>query len=227
MRNSIKLTGELSVPAASIKLLAAVATGLITASVIGLMVAATGLPLPWDILPLLAWDAAAVAFLATTWARVLKLEPHLVKKHALREDPSRVTADVTLLGASVASLAAVALVLLRAANAHGAAVAGLTLLGLGSVVVSWFMVHTIYALRYAELYYREPQGGIDFGDTTTPTYADFAYVAFTLGMTFQVSDTTLKTRALRAIALRHALLSYLFGTIIIATTINLIAGLGH
>jgi uncharacterized membrane protein len=89
------------------------------------------------------------------------------------------------------------------------------------------MIHTVYALRYAEIYYRDPVGGVDFGDTKSPVYADFAYLAFTLGMTFQVSDTTLSRREFRAAALRQALLSYLFGTIIIATTINLIAGLGR
>jgi uncharacterized membrane protein len=66
---------------------------------------------------------------------------------------------------------------------------------------------------------------VDFNEASRPRYADFAYLAFTLGMTFQVSDTALTTREVRATALRHALLSYLFGAVIIATTINLVAGL--
>ncbi len=82
----------------------------------------------------------------------------------------------------------------------------------------------MYATRYARLYYTGEDGGIDFNEDEPPTYVDFAYLAFTIGMTFQVSDRP-ETRAIRATALRHALLSYLFGAIIVATTINLIAGL--
>jgi uncharacterized membrane protein len=68
---------------------------------------------------------------------------------------------------------------------------------------------------------------VDFNQDDPPRYADFAYLAFTIGMTFQVSDTDLKTTEIRATALRHALLSYLFGSVILAATINLIAGLAH
>ena len=95
-----------------------------------------------------------------------------------------------------------------------------------SVFLSWAVVHLTYTLRYARLFFTEPQGGIDFHeDKRDATYVDFAYVAFTIGMTYQVSDTDLSKRQIRAAALRHALLSYLFGTVIIAMTINVIAGL--
>ena len=99
-------------------------------------------------------------------------------------------------------------------------------IGLTTVAVSWFTVHTIFMLRYAVLYYAEPAGGIDFGSDEPPSYRDFAYLALTLGMTYQVSDTALRTTALRGTALRHALLSYLFGAIILAVAINLVVGLG-
>jgi len=92
-------------------------------------------------------------------------------------------------------------------------------------VLSWAVVHTVYTLRYAAAYYGEPAGGIGFNGGEPPSYRDFAYLAFTIGMTFQVSDTALQTTALRRTALRHALLSYLFGTGILAVTINLVAGL--
>ncbi|HXL15932.1 MAG TPA: DUF1345 domain-containing protein, partial [Streptosporangiaceae bacterium] len=75
-------------------------------------------------------------------------------------------------------------------------------------------------------YYEVPEGGVDFNQDEQPCYRDFAYLALTVGMTFQVSDTNLRTTAIRATALRHALLSYLFGTVILAATINLIAGIG-
>jgi uncharacterized membrane protein len=77
------------------------------------------------------------------------------------------------------------------------------------------------------LYYGDQPGGIDFNESDQPRYTDFAYVSFTIGMTFQVSDTDLRTKEIRTTALQHALLSYVFGAMIIATTINLIAGLTH
>src|SRR5215210_5268718 len=98
-------------------------------------------------------------------------------------------------------------------------------LGIVSVVLAWGMVHTVFTLRYARLYYGRPKGGIEFNQDEPPRYSDFAYLAFTVGMTFQVSDTNLKTEQIRATVLRQGLLSYMFGTVIIATTINLIAGL--
>ncbi len=96
-----------------------------------------------------------------------------------------------------------------------------------SIVLAWATVHTVYALRYAQLYYHRAAGGVDFNDTSAPCYPDFAYLALTIGMTFQVSDTDLTTTTFRRLAIRHALLSYAFGALIIAVTINLIAGLGH
>jgi uncharacterized membrane protein len=145
--------------------------------------------------------------------------------HALAEDPTRTTSEFTLLGASVASLGALALVLVKASSATGSTKALLAGLGIASVILSWVVVHTIYVLRYAVLYYGEPRGGVDFGGEKQPAYADFAYLAFTIGMTFQVSDTGFSNREFRKLALRHALLAYVFGTLIVATTINLIAGL--
>jgi uncharacterized membrane protein len=99
-------------------------------------------------------------------------------------------------------------------------------LGVGSVIISWAVVHTIFTLRYARLYYLDVDGGVDFHQLGAPRFSDFAYMAFTIGMTFQVSDTEVNTPTFRAYILRHALLSYLFGTVIVALTINLLAGLG-
>jgi uncharacterized membrane protein len=80
-------------------------------------------------------------------------------------------------------------------------------------------------LRYAVLYYSGSIGGIDFNQKDPPRFADFAYLAFTLGMTYQVSDTNLQSAQIRAAALRHGLLSFVFGSMILATTVNLVAGL--
>jgi uncharacterized membrane protein len=81
-------------------------------------------------------------------------------------------------------------------------------------------------MKYAREYYVDQDGGIDFNMAQPPVWTDFAYLSFTIGMTFQVSDTDLQTTALRRLALRHMLISYLFGAVIIAITINVVAGLG-
>jgi uncharacterized membrane protein len=93
---------------------------------------------------------------------------------------------------------------------------------------SWPRARTRPALRYADLNYRSRAAGIAFGEQDgqeRPTYRDFAYVAFTIGMTYQVSDTTLRDRRIRRTVLAHALLSYLFGVVIVGGSVNLIAGL--
>ena len=78
----------------------------------------------------------------------------------------------------------------------------------GSVALAWASVHTVFTTRYARIYYTGPDEGVDFNEDDPPRYSDFAYLAFTIGMTFQVSDTDLKTKEIRATALKHALLSY-------------------
>lgn len=180
----------------------------------------------WLYAPAIGWDVTAVFFLATVWLGIWPLSAETTADQATREDPSRPTSDLLALCASVASLAAVAVVLVRAHAAHGAEQGILTALGLLTVAVSWLTVHTIFTLRYALLYYTDPEGGIDFNTPDPPAYHDFAYLALTVGMTFQVSDTNLQSRDMRSTALRHALLSYLLGAIILAAAVNLIAGLG-
>jgi uncharacterized membrane protein len=99
-----------------------------------------------------------------------------------------------------------------------------------TVVLSWTVVNTVFTLRYADAYFSSPPGGIAFGDAAgqeQPSYRDFAYVAFTIGMTYQVSDTTLRDRKMRRSVLFHALLSYVFGVVIVAGSVNLIAGLAR
>ena len=95
------------------------------------------------------------------------------------------------------------------------------------MALAWSAVHTVFTLRYARLYYSPPIGGIDFNEEDDPTYLDFAYLALTIGMTFQVSDTNLTSKPIRRSALQHALLSYLFGAIIVALVINVVSSLLH
>jgi uncharacterized membrane protein len=172
----------------------------------------------------IAWDIGALVYVVWTWQSIGNLDPDETKSHVRPNEADKPVADALLLGAIVVSLAAVAIVLFQAGNIRGSEQQTLVGLGVLSVVLGWATVHTVYTLRYAWLYYRVPEGGIDF-KRDSPCYRDFAYLAFTIGMTFQVSDTDIETTPIRATALRHALLSYLFGAVIIATTINLIAGI--
>jgi uncharacterized membrane protein len=181
----------------------------------------------WPYSPLVGWDSAAAVFVAWVWLwTIVPMGSTQTAAHATREDPGNAVSDLIVLVAAVASLAAVGFVLIKASSSNGTARDLLAGLGVGSVTMSWFAVHTLFTLRYAKLYYTGVDGGVNFNQKTPPRYLDFAYLAFTLGMTFQVSDTDLQTTAIRATALRHALLSYLFGAVILAATINLIAGLG-
>lgn len=174
---------------------------------------------------LLGWDAAALVFLALVWLAVAPMNAAATARSAVSEDASRTEGEAILLGAGTASLVAVGLTLVEAGRSTGATRVLLIALAISSVVLAWASVHTIYALRYARLYYGEPAGGIDFNGDDQPSYLDFVYVALTVGMTSQVSDTSLTTPAMRRMAIHHALLSYLFATVVVALTINIVASL--
>jgi uncharacterized membrane protein len=172
------------------------------------------------------WDAAAAFFVFSVWISVIRFSPEETREHATREDTSRVAASLLLLGASVASLIGVGFDLVKAEHAHTVGRLILTVTAVLTVALSWAMVQTVFSLRYAHEYYTPPAGGIDFkNDEERPDYHDFAYVAFTVGMTFQVSDTDIQARRTRRTVLRHALLAYLFGAVILAVVVNVIATL--
>lgn len=168
---------------------------------------------------------AAIVIVAGVWLRIGRLDPAATKANARGEDFSRAAADLVVLVASVASLAAIGYTLAEAGNRHGGTKALLILLAVGVVALSWLTVHTVYTVRYGDLYYGDPIGGIDFGDDEDPDYFDFAYIALTIGMTFQVSDTSLTSKPMRRTAIRHALLSFLFVAVIVALAINTVASL--
>jgi uncharacterized membrane protein len=175
--------------------------------------------------PLIGWDILALSYGGWTWSTVWRLDAEATEEHAKREDPSRDLSDLVLLGAAIASLIAVGVVLFRAGGASGNLKYVEAGLALFSVFVSWTLVHTVFTLKYARLYYSGTPGGIDFNDSGAPDYPDFAYLSFTIGMTFQVSDTNIGTKQIRRTALRHAWLSFPLGAVIIATSINLVSGL--
>jgi uncharacterized membrane protein len=178
------------------------------------------------LLPIVAWDVTCAVYLLWVWSTIARCDAERTAELAAPEDPTRRSTDMIVLAAAVASLVAVGVVLGRAAQHHGAEQIALAALGVASIALSWGMVHTVFTLRYARLYYSGPDGGIEFNQTAPPRYVDFAYLSFTIGMTFQVSDTDLCTTEIRATALRHGLLSYLFGAGILASAVNLMANLG-
>jgi len=197
---------------------------IVGALIAGAITVATG---GWEYAPSVGWAAAALIYSAWVWIVVSRFDGEQTRAHAIVEEPARGVADALIVVLSVASLASVGLVLVQAAVASGLERALIAGLAIGSVALSWILLHTLFALRYARLYYREPAGGIDFNQDEKPRYTDFAYLAFTLGMTYQVSDTDVTDHRIRATVLGHSLLSFVFGAFILATTINLIAGLGN
>jgi len=179
----------------------------------------------WPIAVSAAWGTTALVIVALVWVRIVGMDGAATKAHARAEDFSRATTDFAIITASVASLVAVGYLLVRAGNSEGTDKALLILLAIAVVAVSWTAVHTLYTVRYGDLYYRDPIGGIDFNGDDLPDYWDFAYLAFTIGMTFQVSDTSLTSKPMRRTAVRHAVLSFVFVAVIVALAINTVASL--
>jgi uncharacterized membrane protein len=203
---------------AVVRVIVAFALGLAT----GLTVAFSAAT--WQVAVLSGWVVAAGVTLGWVWLSIRGLDGEHTARVATLEDDSRIAADLLLVSASGASLIAVAFALVSASAEEGVAKAMTTLLATTSIVVSWALVQTVYTLRYAHLYYgRVP--GIQFPGGEQPDYRDFAYLAFTIGMTYQVSDTALSAKPVRRVALRHALLSWVFGTAVVAMTINVVASL--
>lgn len=174
---------------------------------------------------LLGWAVAAGGLLVWVWRISWPRGPEGTKRLAEEEGRTRVT-DTVVLVAAVVSLAAVVEGLVRSGSRDAVGVATVVL-GVLVVILSWALVNTVFALKYARRYYSGGDGGIEFGQEEPPAYSDFAYVAFTVGMSFAVADTQVADTSNRKVALGHALLSYLFGTVVIAVAVNLVTNLGQ
>jgi uncharacterized membrane protein len=200
---------------------------ILASAILGLVAAGTAALLaPWQFAALTGWATMASVFVGWVWVTIWTLDGDDTSRLATREDSSRPATDLVLTSAAVASLVGVAFALVKASAAHGAGKAALIALALVTVVVSWAAVHTVFTLRYAREYYDGEDGGVDFNEPGhPPDYQDFAYLALTVGMTFQVSDTNVTSHRMRTTVIRHALLSYLFGAVIVAIAINVVAGL--
>ena len=171
------------------------------------------------------WAVAAGVVAVWTLAVVWPMDAASTRAHATSEDPGRRASRLIGVLGSVVSIAAVVVVLTQTHEARGIAVFALAGIAVVSVAASWLLIQTVYLVRIADAYYSEPVGGLVFNQDEDPAYTDFAYVAFGVGLTYQVADTNVTANRMRRIIIGQSLLGYLFGAVILGTVINLLAGL--
>lgn len=180
---------------------------------------------------LLVWSSFALSVIIMDWIIILTCHPREVRQVASLEDSSRTLIFVFVIAAAVVSLGAILFLLKSSKNLSQAAITGHVLLSMASVIISWWLVHTIFTMRYAHLYYstdadnagKKPLGGLQFPDEPEPDYLDFVYFSFVLGTTFQVSDVEISSRRIRRLALVHGLIAFAFNTAILALSINVVS----
>jgi len=181
---------------------------------------------------LFTWISFASAIIIMDWIIIFSSHPREVRKIAKLQDSSRTFLFLFVIAASVTSMGAI-FFLLKSSKGHGGSVNEHIALAITAVIISWWLVHTIFTLRYAHLYYDARKddgtprvcGGLEFPGNEDPDYLDFVYFSFVLGMTFQVSDVVITSKRIRQLATMHGLLSFAFNTAIVALSINVISGL--
>ncbi|MEO5891966.1 MAG: DUF1345 domain-containing protein [Ferruginibacter sp.] len=186
--------------------------------------------LNWVLTVTVLWDAFAFSFLLTSWIVLFTRSVPEIIQQANKDDGSRVFVMISILISSFASMFTVLLLIIS--KDQPPELEAITMaLSIAGMMFSWLIVHSIFTFHYAHLYYDEgrddtPDGqALDFPGTEKPDYIDFAYFAFVVGMTFQVSDVEICSRKVRRTALAHGLLAFALNTFVVALTINLIAGL--
>ncbi|MEU3304998.1 DUF1345 domain-containing protein [Streptomyces sp. NPDC006678] len=193
------------------------------ATVLGAAVGTLVAFLAHPLLGILAGIAAAeTLFVVTGWFALWPMDAAATLHNVRREEFRPVLEELAVVGTAVCGLVGIVVLLLVGHSDLSHAAAATAFCG---VFMAWAALHLMYATRYAFLFYLPPRGGIDFNSDDPPQYSDFLYFSYNLGMTYQVSDTDVSSPAIRAIALRHCLLSYVFGASILATTINLVTGI--
>jgi uncharacterized membrane protein len=180
-----------------------------------------------------SWDVGVIAFLAMTW-RVVQICPaDRMQETVLTNDQGRVGVLLLVLLSAGASLASIFFLLQKVKGGEGGAPAVQVALAVLTIVCSWVLTHVMFALHYAHRFYRDdpdtPEqdatGGLRFPGDALPHYWDFLYFSFVIGMTSQVSDVQVTSRAMRHLVLWHGVLSFAFYTIVLALSINIVAGL--
>jgi uncharacterized membrane protein len=182
---------------------------------------------------LLTWSSFSLTIIILDWILLLSCHPKEVRKVASLEDSSRTLIFIFVIVGSLVSLVAILFLLKSDKHLSEAQITGHVILSMASVIVSWWLVHTLFSMRYAHLYYstdpdgdkKKPIGGLDFPGGQEPDYLDFVYFGFVLGTTFQVSDVEISSRPIRRLALVHGLIAFAFNTAILALSINVVSGL--
>lgn len=181
---------------------------------------------------MLSWDVFCFCLLSLYWFIFYTTSPNHIRKLAAEEDSSRVVIFIVTLVSATASMLAVVILLTAQHDSPQIKILHLFVAIFG-MALSWSLVHTVFAVRYAHLYYADHKtkpdthaGGLDFPDEAKPDFVDFAYFSFVLGMTFQVSDVSITAKKIRRLVLWHSMISFGYNAVIIALTINVIAGLG-
>jgi uncharacterized membrane protein len=195
--------------------------------------AVAGLAAPYlsaSLRPVVGWDFAAGTYLILAVIMAARADPASMRRRAAREDLARWAFLAVMAGAAFFSMFAILGPVHQAKNSAGGVSAGLVLLGGVTILLSWLFAHTAFAIHYAHEYYRARgparAGGLIFpGKAEPPDYGDFLYFSFVIGMTCQVSDIQVATRPWRRLVLIHGVVSFLFNTIVLALSINLVAGL--
>lgn len=200
------------------RLLVCVGAGLVAAGV----TAVTGVP---GIAALVGWCVAATGLLLWVWRTSWPRDAERTK-HVAEEEARTRSTDAAVLWATLVGLGAVIEGLLRSSSADAVGVVTV-ILSVVAVVLSWALVNVVFSFKYARWYYTGGDGGIDFGQRQPPAYSDFAYTAMSVGMGFSVPDVQITDPQIRKVALGHALLSYFYGTVVVAVAINLVTDLAQ
>lgn len=164
----------------------------------------------------------ATVFVVLGWLALWPMDAVATRANVGREDFRPLLDELVVVAAALGGLGGIVTLLVSGGADAGGGPAAIAVVG---VFLAWAALHLMYATRYAFVYYTAEPGGIDFNSGDPPAFRDFFYFSYNLGMTYQVSDTNVTSAAVRAVVLRHCLLSYVFGAAILATTINLVAGI--
>ena len=180
---------------------------------------------------ILAWDTFCLSMIVHTWLLFFITTQDDLHEVVEKQDDGLKVIFVIVLIAVCSSLFGT-LILLNGKDEPVYDKIFHTIISLSPVVLSWFLLHTTFAIRYAHLHHDHINlkagsdvGNIDFPTNEQPDYLDFAYFSFVIGMTFQVSDVQVSSRVIRRFVLMHSIISFVFNTIIVALTINTIASL--
>ena len=191
------------------------------------LVALLLLPAEWRMSTrlLLGWDVLVVVYLAQSFVEFGQFEMKRVQAVAAQQDEGALVILILIITAAVASLAAIVIELGAARAVHGERPA--FLLAAATAALSWTLTHTVFAFRYAHIFYSRGDhgGGLAFPGDDQPNYWDFVYFSFVIGMTFQVSDVQITSKRIRRLVVVHGVVSFVFSIAILALTVNIGANL--